>query len=76
MDADRGSTTSEGYKGTVLGFDFLDDMREDRLDEELEQKRSEGRKRKRDQEVSEQKEGGIYVCYSGLEVAREGSKRG
>jgi hypothetical protein len=57
---DKGSVTSDGSKGTVLGFDFLEGMKEDRLDEELEQKRNEGRKRKRDQDENEQKEGGMY----------------
>jgi hypothetical protein len=59
-EEDKGSVTSDGSKGTVLGFDFLEGMKEDRLDEELEQKRNEGRKRKRDMEEEEKKEGGMY----------------
>ncbi len=57
---DNVSVASEETKGTAIGFDFLEGMGEEKTDEELDKKRAEGRKRKREHEERTQKEEGLY----------------
>ncbi len=59
-EKDNVSVTSEETKGTAVGFDFLDGMGEEKTDEELDRKRAEGRKRKREQDERTQMEEGLY----------------
>ncbi len=59
-EKDNVSVASEETKGTAIGFDFLEGMGEEKTDEELDKKRAEGRKRKREHEERTQKEEGLY----------------
>jgi hypothetical protein len=59
-EREEGSVASEESKGTIAGFEFLEGMCEDKREEDLEKKRCEGRKRKREQEDGVTKEGGMY----------------
>jgi hypothetical protein len=59
-EREEGSVASEESKGTVAGFEFLEGMGEEKREEDLEKKRCEGRKRKREHEDGVTKEGGMY----------------
>ncbi len=51
---------SEGSSKTKSGFGFLNEMKGDERDDELERKRGEGRKRKREFVVGEAQKKGMY----------------